>query len=595
MGKVIGIDLGTTNSCVSISDGRKSSVISNKGGYRTTPSVVAVLEKGRVLVGQVAKRQAITNPTHTVTSTKRLIGRRINAPEVKLAKAIYPYKIVEGPNSDIRIECYKHQYSLPQISSYVLAEMKRVAETYLNEPVKDAVITVPAYFNDGQRQATKDAGRIAGLNVLRVINEPTAAAIAYGFNKKKNKIIAVYDLGGGTFDISILEIREGVFKVLATAGNSFLGGDDFDNLLMDFVAEQFFKDHGVDVRKDRMSLQRLRDECERVKKDLSLSQKTELQLPFIQVGNKEPLHLKILITRKNFEVLTKHLVEQTLEITEKCMKEAGVDKNDLDDVLMIGGQTRMPFVVDQVSNFLGRSATRQINPDEAVAIGAAIQGLSLAAESEIEMLLLDVTPMPLGIRSVGGSFARLIDANTTVPVSAKKTFTTVTDNQRTVRIQAYQGFNPIAEENTLLGEFVLEGIRKAKAGEPEIEVFFHIDANGILNVSAQDKYTGKAQSITVTMSSGLDEEEIEKMREETEAYEVRLKDEEEAEALAQKSEVLVHQLKKSFETKSGKLSEQKKTKIKRFLGNGPGVFQEKGTKELKKFVELLEKALKELQ
>jgi molecular chaperone DnaK len=594
VGRVIGIDLGTTNSCVAVTEGRQTTVIPNKGGYRTTPSVVAVLEDGKTLVGQVAKRQAITNPTNTIISAKRLIGRRVDAPEVKLAKAIYPYEIVEGVRGDIRVRCHGRDISLPEISSHVLSEMRHVAEAYLQEEITDAVVTVPAYFNDGQRQATKDAGRIAGLNVLRIINEPTAAAIAYGFNKKNNKKIAVYDLGGGTFDISILEINDGVFKVLATSGDTFLGGDDFDNLLIDYVAERFLEKDKIDLRNNRSSLQRLRDACEKAKCDLSSFREVELNLPFIDQSDQGPVHLIMTIDRKALEGLTAPLVEKTIEITKGCLKEAGIDKGDLDDVLMVGGQTRMPRIVDTVSNFFGRSASRQINPDEAVAVGAAIQARALVAEADIEMLLLDVTPLPLGIKSAGDAFTRLIEANTTVPVSAKKVFTTVSDNQPTVRIQVYQGKNPVCTDNELLGEFVLEGIRKASAGEPEIEVSFHIDANGIVNVTARDPDTHKEQSITVTMTSGLDEKEIEEMRKSSAEQEVQVRDQEKTEAIAQKAEVLLHRLKKAYELSEGTIPEKKKSSLKKLIENAPGFIEKKDTAYLYSLVESLEKALKEL-
>ncbi len=595
MGKVIGIDLGTTNSCVAFCDGKTTTVISNKGGYKTTPSVVAILENNRHLVGQVAKRQAITNPKSTVYSVKRLIGRRFNSREASVAKAIYPYEIVEGENGDIRIQCLEKRFSVPEISSYILLEMKRVAETQLQETVQDAVITVPAYFNDGQRQATKDAGHIAGLNVLRIINEPTAAAIAYGYNKRNNKNIAVYDLGGGTFDISILEINDGVFKVLATAGDTFLGGDDFDNLLIDHLAEKFLQQTEVDLRQHRMALQRLRDTCEKAKCDLSSYHEIEINLPFIHDAGKGPLHLNLTITRKELERLTGNLVQRTLATTEECLKLSGLSKEDLDDVLLVGGQTRMPMVQDTVSNFFGRSASKQVHPDEAVAIGAAIQAHALTSESKVEMLLLDVTPLSLGIASAGSSFTRVIQANTTVPVSQKKIFTTVSDNQKTVRIQVFQGEAPVATDNELLGEFLLDGIRKAKAGEPEIEVSFDIDSNGIVHVSAKDLFTKKEQSITVTMSSGLSQEEIEKARSARETLEVALKDQEENEALAQKTEVLAHRLKKVFDAKKETLSSDQQKKVTSMIEQSASVIEQKDVKRLTTLTDELQKKLKEIE
>ncbi|HLG19189.1 MAG TPA: molecular chaperone DnaK [Bdellovibrionota bacterium] len=596
MAKVVGIDLGTTNSCVAYSDGRQTQVIPNKGGYRITPSVVAVMEDRKKLVGQIAKRQAITNPENTVFSAKRLIGRRIDSAEAKIARAIYPYRLVDGPHGDIRVECYGREYSLPEISSIVLLEMKHVAEAHLHATVEQAVITVPAYFNDNQRQATKDAGKIAGLDVLRIINEPTAAAIAYGFNKKDNRTIAVFDLGGGTFDISVLEIQGGVFKVLATSGDTFLGGDDIDNLLIDYAAEAFLRDRDFDLRQNRMALQRLKDACEKAKVDLSNFREVEISLPFIAQVGSEPLHLSMTFQRTKLEELTRPLLEKTLKISESCLKMAEVDRDDLDDVLLVGGQTRMPLLQDMVSNFFKRSPNKQVHPDEVVAVGAAIQAAALTSkEEEVEMVLLDVTPLPLGIKSAGGTFTKLIEANTTVPVSAHKIFTTVTDDQPTVRIQTYQGNSPVADENELLGEFLLTGIRKAKAGEPEIDVSFHIDANGIVQVSAKDLYTGQSQSITVTMSSGLTNDEVEGMKQAAADYEVELKGREESEGLSQKADLLLHKLKKSFDEKGGKLKADQKKTISTLLNDAPGFIEQKDAKKLKILIEQLEIAAKALR
>ena len=594
MGHVVGIDLGTTNSCVAVSEGRHTTVIPNRGGYRTTPSVVAILEDKRTLVGQLAKRQSILNPENTIYSAKRLIGRRMDSPEVKMAKVIYPYELVEGDRGDIRIQCHEKEFTLQQISSVVLVEMKRIAESYLGEEIHEAVITVPAYFNDAQRQATKDAGRIAGLEVIRIINEPTAAAIAYGFNKRNNKKIAIYDLGGGTFDISILEIHDGVFKVIAVSGDTFLGGDDFDNALMTYVADAFKQNHAIDVRRDRMSLQRLRDACEKAKCELSFMQEVEINLPFIESAGKEASHLTMTIARKTFEGLVEGFVAKTLDICKRCLQAARLDRNDLDDVLMVGGQTRMPTIVDRVSNFFGRSATQQINPDEAVAIGAAIQGLSLKSGTQFEMLLLDVTSQPLGIKSAHGTFTRLIDANTTVPVSARKIFTTVSDNQESVRIEVYQGGSPDVKENVLLGEFVLEGIRRAKAGVPEVDVTLHIDANGIVHVSAKDLSTGRQQSIKVTMTGSLKEEEIEELRKETADTEIGLRVAEEAESLAQKAEVLHYRLNKAFESKKESIPDENKNLLLSLIQAAPGFIEKKEISQLKTLVESLEKALKDL-
>ncbi len=596
MSKVIGIDLGTTNSCVAVTEGNRTTVIPNKGGYKTTPSVVGFFPDGRRLVGHVAKRQAITNPLNTVFSAKRLIGRRMDSKEAKVAQAICPYSLVEGPHGDIRIRVVDKEYSLPEITSFVLLEMKRVADEYLQQSVTDAVITVPAYFNDAQRQATKDAGKIAGLNVLRIINEPTAAAIAYGFNKKDNKKIAVFDFGGGTFDISILEINEGVFKVLATSGDTFLGGDDIDNLLIDHVAENFSTETGINLRENKMALQRLKDACEKAKIDLSGYREAEISLPFIDTStDKGATHLVATLKREVLEKLTAPLIDRALTITRDCLKMAAMTKEDLDDVLLVGGQTRMPMMQDRVSNFFGRSASKQIHPDEAVAIGAAIQAIALAGEEEVEMLLLDVTPLPLGIQSAGGLFTRLIDANTTVPVSRKKTFTTVANNQKQVRIKVFQGESPVVEENELLGEFELTGIRLAKAGEPEIEVTFDIDANGIVHVSARDKDTGKEQNITVTMSSCLTPEEIDRMRHSAEKYEVALKGQEQTEALAQKAEVLHHRLKQAFLDKEISIPPGQKKALERIIDGAPRFIEQRDPQKLPILIERLEEALKGLE
>lgn len=574
MGNVIGIDLGTTNSCVAMLEGGKPTVLPNRGGYKTTPSVVAILEDSKRLVGQVAKRQAITNPENTFTSLKRLIGRTINSPEVKIAKAIYPYNIVEGPHRDLRVESYGKVYALPEISAVVLMEMRRVAEEFTGKKIQDAVITVPAYFNDNQRQATKDAGEIAGLNVLRIINEPTAAAMAYGFNKKENMTVAIYDLGGGTFDISILEIREGVFKVLATAGDTFLGGEDFDNRIIDHIAEEFQKEHSIDLRSQKVSLQRLKDASEKAKCDLSSSFEVDISLPFIHSDEKNPLHLQMMLSRDKVEELVMELINRTFDICKDTLKAAGITKNDLDDVILVGGQTRMPKIQDMVSNFFGRSPSKQVHPDEVVAIGAAIQGDALV-EEDVEMLLLDVTPFPLGIQTAGGTFTRLIEKNTTVPTSKNHIFTTVTDNQRQVKINVLQGDSTIAEENELLGEFMLEGIRIAKAGEPQIKVTFNIDANGIVNVSAEDLDTGKEHSITITMSSGLTDEEIKEMTKASQAYEIKVKDQEESEALAQQVEVLVHRVKKEFEQKKDALPKKYRSDIELLLDRSGGFIEQK--------------------
>jgi len=595
VGKVIGIDLGTTNSCVAFTEGRHTNIILNRNGYPTTPSVVAVLESGKIVVGQVAKRQAIANPENTIVSAKRLIGRRFDSPEAGNAKSLYAYEMIEGPNGGVRVRSRNKTFSLPEISSYILLELKRVAEEYFNENVTDVVVTVPAYFNDGQRQATKDAGKIAGLNVLRIINEPTAAAIAYGYTKKKDQTIVVYDLGGGTFDMSILEIHEGVFKVIATGGDTFLGGDDFDNILIDHVAEKFLKEHDINLRTDKIALQRLKDGCEKAKCDLSSFREVEINLPFITTKGQESLHLHITLDRKLLEDLCAPLIERTLEICKAVMAESKVEKSDMTDILLVGGQTRMPYLTDRVGNFFGRSATKQINPDEAVAIGASIQGNALTSDTEVEMLLLDVTPLPLGIRSAGGMFTRLIEANTTVPVLKKKIFTTVVNNQPSVRVQVYQGFSPAAQENQLLGEFVLEGIPKAPAGEPEVEVTFHIDANGIVNVSAMDLDTKKEQNIRVTMSSGLTEEEIEEMSHQAQALELKIRDEEEEESLAQKNELLLHKIRKAYLAQKNDLDSERAKQIQMFMAHAQTVIAQKDIDELRRLYTQLQNTLKELE
>lgn len=529
MQRVIGIDLGTTNSCVSIVESGTPRVISNKGGYKTTPSVVAISESGRRLVGQMAKRQAITNARHTVYASKRLIGRKWGSPAVAHCIETCPYEIVQGPHDDVRIKLRGKEYSLPEVSSIILQEMKLIAEESLNETVEQAVVTVPAYFNDAQRQATKDAGRIAGLEILRIINEPTAAALAYGYGKDYDKVIAIYDLGGGTFDISVLEIGGGVFDVLSTAGDTFLGGEDFDARIIEHLAYEFAREHRVDLRKDEMSLQRLRDAAERAKIELTSKQETEISLPFIYTREGgEALHLQTTLTRETFEELVADLVQRTLKICQATLQEAGMDVADIDDVVLVGGMTRMPRIQAAVKEFFGREPAKSVHPDEAVAIGAAIQGAALV-EPDSAVLLLDVTPHSLGLMVHGGGFEKLIEAQSTVPTSHSHVFTTIRDNQPSVKIVVFQGESPRAEENELLGEFVLHGLRPAPAGEVEIEVTFDISADGIVSVAAKDVETGKEQSITVTATSGLTEDEIKAMISENNDYLVQLKESEEIE------------------------------------------------------------------
>jgi molecular chaperone DnaK len=520
---IIGIDLGTTNSCVAVVEDGVPKVIPNRAGYRTTPSIVAIAESGRRLIGHIAKRQAITNPEGTVYASKRLIGRKWNSPAVAAALETCSYKLIEGPHHDVRIALRDKIYSLPEISSMILSEMKLIAEQYLEKEVHKCVITVPAYFNDGQRQATKDAGRIAGLDVVRIINEPTAASLAYGYGKSIDRKVAVFDLGGGTFDISILEIGSGVFEVMATAGDTYLGGEDFDNRIIEWLVFGFLKEHKIDLRKDRMALQRIRDAAEKAKCELSAGPQTEINLPFIiSTGKNDALHLQRTLTREKFEDLVIDLCERCIQICEKTLKDAGIDKKDLDDVILVGGQTRTPKLQEMVKDFFNLSPSKSVNADEVVALGAAIQGASLLDERS-SVLLLDVTPHNLGIMIVGGYFQTIIEKNTTVPTSAGHTFTTVRDNQTSVRIMVFQGDSLRAEENELLGEFILSGLREAPRGEVEIEVTFEISADGIVSVSAKDLETGLQQSITVTATSGLTEDEIKKMAHEASDYAVGVK------------------------------------------------------------------------
>ncbi len=540
MERVIGIDLGTTNSCVSILEEATPAVIPNRGGYKTTPSIVAVTEAGKRLVGHIAKRQAITNAENTVYAAKRLIGRKWESPQVKNALMTSSYHIVEGPHDDVRIELRGKPFSVPEISSMILQEMKLVAEEYLGETVSKAVITVPAYFNDNQRQATKDAGAIAGLDVIRIINEPTAAALAYGFGKNIDKTVAVFDLGGGTFDISILEIgAQGVFKVIATTGDTFLGGEDFDARIIDWLVDTFRKEHGIDLREDRMALQRLRDAAEKAKCELSGVSEAEINLPFIiSTGSNEALHLQTSLTRQKLEMLTADLIERCVEISRQALEDAQLEVGEIEDVLLVGGMTRMPAIQDAVQSFFKRSPNRGVHPDEVVAMGAAIQGAALV-EDKREMLLLDVTPHALGIMTFGSHFEELIPHNTTVPTSMGKTFTTSRDNQTAVKIIVMQGESEKAEDNELLGEFILTGLRRAPKGHVEIEVTFEINTDGIVSVSAKDLENGQAQSIQVTAQSGLTPEEIRKMADDARDFMVERKTDETFEAAKQKAETLI--------------------------------------------------------
>ncbi len=547
MERVIGIDLGTTNSCVAVVESGAPVVIPNRGGYKTTPSMVAITEAGRKLVGHIAKRQAITNAENTVFAAKRLIGRKFSSPQVKNAIATSAYKIVEGPHGDVRIMLRGKNFSCPEIGAMILQEMKVIAEDYLGEKVEKAVVTVPAYFNDNQRQATKDAGSIAGLDVIRIINEPTAAALAYGFGKDMEKTIAVYDLGGGTFDISILEIgAHGVFRVVATAGDTFLGGEDFDARVIDWLVEGFQQEHGIDLRQDRMALQRLKDAAEKAKCELSSTRETEINLPFIiSSGRNEALHLQRVISRETLESLCQDLVDRTVEICQQTLEDAQLGKEDIEDVVLVGGMTRMPKIQEAVSGFLGREANRGVHPDEVVALGAAIQGHALL-DNKTEMVLLDVTPHTLGILTHGGNFRGLIPQNTTVPTSRGEIFTTSRDDQTAVKILVMQGEHEKGDQNELLGEFVLTGLRKAPKGQVEIEVTFEINADGIVSVSAKDLETRKEQQIQVTASSGLTQNELKEMIDaaKDELLERRTSDDEEA--AKQEAQRLIAEIERLF-------------------------------------------------
>ena len=549
MERVIGIDLGTFNSCVAVVESGTPVVIANRGGYKVTPSMVAVTEGGKRLVGHIAKRQAVTNAESTVFAAKRLIGRKWDTPQVKNAIQTCPFHIVEGPHGDCRIKMRDKVYSIPEVSAMVLQEMKMVAEDYLGEEVNKVVVTVPAYFNDNQRQATKDAGAIAGLDVIRIINEPTSAALAYGFGKNLDRTVAVFDLGGGTFDISILEIASsGVFKVLSTAGDTFLGGEDFDQRVIEWLVEGFQHEHAIDLRQDRMALQRLKDAAEKAKCELSAVTETEVNLPFIiSSARNEALHLQRLLTRATLEELTADLIDRTVQICELTLGEAGLDKDELEDIILVGGMTRMPKVQERVSKFFQRDPCKGVHPDEVVGLGASIQGAALVDDSpEMDMVLLDVTPHTLGIMVVGGYFEELIPQNTTVPTSRSKPFTTVRDNQTAVKILVLQGESRRAEDNELLGEFILTGLRRAAAGEVEVEVTFEINADGIVSVHAKDVETGKEQSITVTATSGLTEDEIDEMMVDASDFAVTRREDEATEQVRQEAETIIAEIERLF-------------------------------------------------